>query len=638
MAFHLNGYSNFHDDNQDWIISKIKSIDDAEANAAESATEAAASASAAAESATNAAASALESANSAATLAGKAEQVDLNTERIDNILVTGTPTEGNAELIDIRAGANGVTYATAGDAVRGQFRTNENAIRDIDEYIPMYWNIGAINRDSGAVTVADNRIYTSFVSTSSRYLTAHTQKSGALIIEIFRYNLDETYVDYQYAVIKNDTIIGYSFDVNHKYRFVSREVDYPFLITEKNETDYILSVGSIGSNGVYNPYSTNTAIYKFIETPENNVVVCQHPGCNIDLFVYDANENYVKTLTSRDTANNTIYFPIIPGFKYRVYFGTENADECHVSVLNETPRTVYTGGVYNGIPIVSTGNNRTALINVTNYKYIYISASVTCVVTKFRNNETAGTASAYCGIFSPAVINVSDCDFVYVLSNGLSNITYSLDNTNRLQGLKWCSYGDSITEQQRWQNYLVARYGLVLSNKGLGGSCVTGQTASSVTPMTDSARINTIDTDTNIITVMGGTNDFDYCTNIGSVDDLQTSYDESTFIGSVASIVKKLQARCPNAKIILMSNPNTRGVTGQTSEKQQTSTYGYTPYDFAVAMKSAAEWLSVDYIDVWSCGINQLNRTAYVDDSVHPNIAGGKLIADKVMQHFNTML
>lgn len=631
-------YANFHEMNLDWIIKKIKNVETAEANSQASAEASAESAAASQLSADASHQSAEDASESAASIAGKTAQIDSNTARLDNLIIQGTPTEGNAELIDIRVGADGITYSTAGDAVRGQFKTNENTIRDIAEYIPMYWNLGAINRDTGAVAVADNRIYTSFVSTSSRYLTAHTQKTGALIIEIFRYNLDETYVDYQYAVIKDNTIIGYSFDANHKYRFVSREVGYPFYITEKTETDYILSTGSIGSNGVFNPYATNTALYKFAETPENNVLVCRHPGCNIDLFVYDTNENYVKTLTSRDTTNTTAYFPIIPGFKYRVYFSTENNEGCCVSVINETPRVIYTGGVYNGTPIVSTGNNRTALINVTNYKYIYISASVTCVVTKFRNNEMTGTTTAYCGVFSPAVINVSDCDFVYILSNGLSDITYSLNDTNRLHGLKWCSYGDSITEQQRWQNYLVARYGLTLSNKGLGGSCVTGQTASSITPMTDSARINTIDTDTNIITVMGGTNDFDYCTNIGSVEDLQTSYDESTFIGSVASIVKKLQARCPNARIILMSNPNTRGSTGQTSDSQQISSYGYTPYDFAVAMKEAAEWLSVDFIDVWSCGINQLNRTAYVDDSVHPNIAGGRLIADKVMQHFNTML
>lgn len=542
-------------------------------------------------------------------------------------------TAADAELVDIRTAGNGKTYANAGDAVRAQFGQNQNAVKTFDNYIPLTWETGAINRDTGEITVSDDRIYSSLFTANSQYLDVYTEKTGNLIIEIYRYNTDDTYADYQYLVVRNNSIIGYVFDTTHKYRIVSREISYP--ITICGNTDYKLTAGSINTSGVFNPYATNTVAYKPIEVTANSVLEFVQPGCNTDLFVYDTAGNYLKSLSYIDTSNHLGYFPLIPGFKYRVYFSTENQGSCSVTVKHDTEYSLFTGGVYNGTAIVSTGNNRTNLINVTDYKYLYVTATVTSVVHKFKNNEYIGQSTAYCAVFSPAVVNVEDADYVFIASSGLSNITFTMNNNNALIGKKWCSYGDSITEQQRWQNYLVAKYGLVLSNKGLGGSCVTGNTASSVTPMTDSGRINTIDTDTNIITVMGGTNDFDYCTSIGSIEALQTSYDESTFIGSVASIVKKLQTRCPNATIILMSNPNTRGTTGQTSDTQPVSAYGYTPYDFAKAMKDAAEWLSVPFIDVWSCGINQLNRTAYVDDTVHPNTAGGKKIADKVMEYFN---
>lgn len=48
--------------------------------------------------------------------------------RISNIIADGTQTEGNTELIDIRTGADGKVYPTAGDAVRGQIDGVEEEI------------------------------------------------------------------------------------------------------------------------------------------------------------------------------------------------------------------------------------------------------------------------------------------------------------------------------------------------------------------------------------------------------------------------------------------------------------------------------------------------------------------------------
>ena len=58
-------------------------------------------------------------------------RMDLVEQRLDNLIPQGTPTQGNAELIDIRVGANGVTYPTAGDAVRGQVTEIKSALTKI---------------------------------------------------------------------------------------------------------------------------------------------------------------------------------------------------------------------------------------------------------------------------------------------------------------------------------------------------------------------------------------------------------------------------------------------------------------------------------------------------------------------------
>jgi len=63
-------------------------------------------------------------------LASKVNQDEFNTEkgRIDNLVANAGNTDGNAELLDIRVGWDGVIYPTAGDAVRSiqQFMIEEN--------------------------------------------------------------------------------------------------------------------------------------------------------------------------------------------------------------------------------------------------------------------------------------------------------------------------------------------------------------------------------------------------------------------------------------------------------------------------------------------------------------------------------
>ena len=48
-------------------------------------------------------------------------KINLLNNRVNELLVEGSPTDGNAELIDIRTDYKGSTYSTAGNAVRGQF-------------------------------------------------------------------------------------------------------------------------------------------------------------------------------------------------------------------------------------------------------------------------------------------------------------------------------------------------------------------------------------------------------------------------------------------------------------------------------------------------------------------------------------
>lgn len=131
-------YSNFHDLNTDWLINKVKNVETSEANAKASednakdseieakaselearsyASNAEQNAEIAAQSASDAQGYAIEAGQ---TVANTQEQVELLQARVNNIIPSGTQTEGNTELLDIRVGYNAITYSSAGDAVRKQ--------------------------------------------------------------------------------------------------------------------------------------------------------------------------------------------------------------------------------------------------------------------------------------------------------------------------------------------------------------------------------------------------------------------------------------------------------------------------------------------------------------------------------------
>ena len=170
-------YSNFHDLNTDWIIKKIKDVETSEANAKESEENAKASELASAQSAAESAQSAQESAQSAQASAQSAQasaqsateadnyvsstraQVNLLQSRVDNIIPSGTQTEGNTELLDIRVAEDGQIYDSAGNAVRGQVSDLKSHIDNIIVSESGVVNIFGIPIPSLAIGGINNNVY-----------------------------------------------------------------------------------------------------------------------------------------------------------------------------------------------------------------------------------------------------------------------------------------------------------------------------------------------------------------------------------------------------------------------------------------------------------------------------------------------
>jgi len=97
-------------------------------------------------------------------------EISLERARINNLVAnTGEQTEGNAELIDVRTGADGTVYETAGEAVRGQVGELKSDLSYQIEYITdnmirsftegyLVWVNG-----NGRPTADDSYCYTNFI-------------------------------------------------------------------------------------------------------------------------------------------------------------------------------------------------------------------------------------------------------------------------------------------------------------------------------------------------------------------------------------------------------------------------------------------------------------------------------------------
>lgn len=184
MAYNKYPYTDFHEMNLDYILNKVGDIDKTketvetlanEAEASKNAAQASENAAKASEDASKVSEeNAQTSAESASASAGAAADIvaDTNNQiatlqaRVDNIIPDGTQTEGNTELLDIRVGADGTTYDSAGNAVREQVSQLKGDLTALQtSAIKSIWTIGNVDGATGNVVAgASQKMYSDIIS------------------------------------------------------------------------------------------------------------------------------------------------------------------------------------------------------------------------------------------------------------------------------------------------------------------------------------------------------------------------------------------------------------------------------------------------------------------------------------------
>ena len=211
--FHVYPYTNAHELNLDWIISKVKNIEEAEANTKQY-SETAEEAKDVAVDAKDAAVDAKEAAE--AIVADTDHQIAVLQARVDNIIPDGTQTEGNTELLDIRVAADGTIYDSAGNAVRGQVRTLQTELTKFEDRVTKttdnllmtkyLYKDKLINTSTGSSNMLDNVNYDTYymvpVEESTTYVL-QTSNTHAFILYYKTFASDFTVIASQ-AVTQAD--------------------------------------------------------------------------------------------------------------------------------------------------------------------------------------------------------------------------------------------------------------------------------------------------------------------------------------------------------------------------------------------------------------------------------------------------
>lgn len=235
--------------------------------------------------------------------------------------------------------------------------------------------------------------------------------------------------------------------------------------------------------------------------------------------------------------------------------------------------------------------------------------------------------------------------YVYdVTDKDTSNIDFSVGGT-KIKILKsdiekpyWgkilCTYGDSITAQQTWQDYVQRELGFSkYYNHGVGGRRLMA--------MATDECLAEITEDFDVMLVMGGANDWTQDRAIGTENDINTD-DQTftgTFYGGLNALMKKLTTKYPTKRIIFMTQTPTKNKNGESfflkkgSADGLKNSNGDTTRDFAKATLNACGNNHVPCVDLNSLvGWNENNISSFVlnEDNMffHPTSIGGKRMAE----------
>ena len=156
--------------------------------------------------------------NLAAETSARTQQDNVLSARMDTFtqLPSGS-TSGDAELIDIRVGADGTTYSTAGDAVRGQVTDLKsdlnNGFGENMYSLPLIWSAGDIDPNTGEILPQyTNYRYSQLIDLEEHSLVKITNSfPSTQYIWLYYYDEEESFIEREQFRVNSTGIATFSY-------------------------------------------------------------------------------------------------------------------------------------------------------------------------------------------------------------------------------------------------------------------------------------------------------------------------------------------------------------------------------------------------------------------------------------------
>lgn len=186
---------------------------------------------------------------------------------------------------------------------------------------------------------------------------------------------------------------------------------------------------------------------------------------------------------------------------------------------------------------------------------------------------------------------------------------------------KITAIGDSITYSATYAAILDKLDNCTVENLGWCGTQVAGKADHSFVN-----RTRNLKTDSDMILILGGTNDYRGVNDLQNDIGAENSKDIRTFYGAYNTLIKNLRKNNPYAKIVIVA-PIKR------CYGYELNRYGYSLANYAQAAQIVAMNNGLDFIDLYNDKNCDFTENDLLIDGLHPNQDGHKIIADEILRY-----